>query len=484
MCRLNVLAGCLLSLFISGAVLADEPEKAPSLQDAKTINEIYDWMQHGFDKKIDRNADEKQNAVVFAEIYMPAGEKALEIAKADWEKNRAYDMKFSAFRYQVMAGIEGAEQNLETFFNELAAKKELSSFVEERRFQLFADKARETVKTPEKFDAFKAEIKTWINRKVQVAYPLAPTVLGVAEQYDGSAEQFAAELVKFIQSAECTLSASEKKNAVEVLNHLAEQYRFNRFTENAEKTVNTPESFDAFKTELKGWIDRGYDVSWTARLGLQIAEKNKVPAETFVQELVKYVQSPECSLSETAKKQAAATLEGKLRTAIGSDLKLYGKTLDDQDFNWESLRGKYVLVKFTATWCGPCKGEIPGMLKAYEKYHDKGLEIVSVYVWEHGSDPVEMVKKHVEKEKLPWIIISEALTVPEEKTAKAAGKSFWGNVAEVLGGKAKPQGPQKQSEYYAISGVPTMLLVDKEGKIIMTEARGEQLQAKLAEIFK
>jgi thiol-disulfide isomerase/thioredoxin len=147
-----------------------------------------------------------------------------------------------------------------------------------------------------------------------------------------------------------------------------------------------------------------------------------------------------------------------IRLVVGNDPKLYGRTIDDKDFDWTSLRGKYVLVKFTATWCGPCKMEVPGMLEAYKKYKDKGLEIVSVYVFQREADPVATVKEFVAEEKLPWIILSEALTE-----------------------KAKQP---KQGEYYAIQGVPTMVLVDKEGKVIMSEARGKALQNKLAEIFK
>ena len=146
----------------------------------------------------------------------------------------------------------------------------------------------------------------------------------------------------------------------------------------------------------------------------------------------------------------------------GEDFNLYGKTIQDEDFDWESLRGKYVLVKFTATWCGPCQEEIPGMLEAYEKYHDKGLEIVSVYIWESrasGKDiekQIEGIKKFVQQEKLPWIIISEPQTVKANQP---------------------PQG-----ETFDIQGVPTMLLIDKEGKVI-TEARGERLKQELKKLF-
>ena len=133
---------------------------------------------------------------------------------------------------------------------------------------------------------------------------------------------------------------------------------------------------------------------------------------------------------------------------------LYGKTLDNEDFDWESLRGKYVLVKFTATWCDPCKGTIPGLLEAYKKYHDKGLEIVSVYIWEEEPNAVATVKRFVEQEKLPWVILSESLT------AKA--------------------GQPPQGDAFGIQGIPTIALVDKEGKII---ALHDDYKQKLREAF-
>ena len=162
--------------------------------------------------------------------------------------------------------------------------------------------------------------------------------------------------------------------------------------------------------------------------------------------------------SKTPWKNSVATDWRKsLLTAYGGELKLYGKTLDDKDFDWDGLRGKYVLVQFTATWCGPCHAELPGMKEVYAKYHDKGFEIVSLYVFERGVNPVAEIKEHVENSKLPWIVISETLT--------------------------QKAGQPDYKESFAISSVPTMQLVDQEGKIIMTNARGKALQTKLAEIF-
>jgi len=139
-------------------------------------------------------------------------------------------------------------------------------------------------------------------------------------------------------------------------------------------------------------------------------------------------------------RRAAQLMASAGSYAVGSEFILYGKTLDNEDLDWESLRGKYVLVKFTATWCPPCTAAIPGMLEAYEQYRDKGFEIVSIYIGERGADPVATVRRFVEREELPWIILSEFLT------------------AEA--------GQPPQGEAFGIRVVPTMVLVDREGKVI------------------
>jgi thiol-disulfide isomerase/thioredoxin len=370
-----------------------------------------------------------------------------------------------------LAENKDVEQDIETFLNELPEGKIFQDFANEKRFDMFYDKAMMSVKTLDDFNKFKAELMPWINRSVEV-FSVSRYGFIVARQCKYPLQQFGDELKAYIQSEECALSEQEKKGAIELIDKNVIEFSFYDFVEKSQETVKTPESFAIFKTELKTWINK-YDVVQLTSFGCTIAEKNSVSAQEFVDEIKTFVQSSECTLTKVNKRIVLNKLDGVLRTALGSDPKLYGKMLDGNDFNWENLRGKYVLIKFTATWCGPCKGEIPGMLEAYKKYHDKGLEIVSVYIWE-GGDAVAVVKKAVEEEKLPWMIISEALTVGEQNKDSA--------VYSALSTFLKPA-VQKQGEYYAINGVPTMLLCDKEGKIIMTEARGEKLQSKLAEIF-
>lgn len=115
------------------------------------------------------------------------------------------------------------------------------------------------------------------------------------------------------------------------------------------------------------------------------------------------------------------------------------------------LRGKVVILDFWATWCGPCVAEIPNMLAEYEKYHDKGFEVVGISLDEERAD----VEKFVVENKIPWPIIF-------------AGKGWQDPVAQ----------------FYGISGIPQLVLIGRDGNVITLDIRGEKLGERLAELFK
>jgi thiol-disulfide isomerase/thioredoxin len=228
------------------------------------------------------------------------------------------------------------------------------------------------------------------------------------------------------------------------------------------------EKFAKLKDDVKKWTkgvvddtaERLFNDLLTAASSPAAVAVDKQIAEKTLKEITDYIGSDEYTKDVELRNQLLKHLKGVAARLVGADLNLYGQTINNETFDWNSLRGKIVLVKFTASWCGPCKMEIPGMRQAYEKYRSKGLEIVSVYVFEDGNSEtkaVDDVKKVVAEEKISWIILSEALT--------------------------KKKGGVPQAEKYSVQGVPTMLLVGKDGKVIATETRGEVLEEKLAELF-
>ena len=148
-----------------------------------------------------------------------------------------------------------------------------------------------------------------------------------------------------------------------------------------------------------------------------------------------------------------ALAEKGKRVAVGakySDIELVnpeGKKVKLSEYVPE---GKYVMLEFWASWCGPCRGEIPHLREVYKEYKDKGFEIVSISIDRKAED----WKKAMKEEKMVWTQLND----PGE---------FNGPVTQV----------------YNIQGVPTCIILDKEGHIFKTDMRGAQLDAVLDELY-
>jgi len=113
-------------------------------------------------------------------------------------------------------------------------------------------------------------------------------------------------------------------------------------------------------------------------------------------------------------------------------------------------QGNWVLVDFWASWCGPCKAEMPNVVEAYKKYHGKGFEIVGI---------------SFDKEKEPWV---KAITDWEMPWIHLSDLKYWNNAAV---------------EVYSVNAIPDNLLIDPKGIIVARGLRGQKLADKLAEIY-
>ena len=151
-------------------------------------------------------------------------------------------------------------------------------------------------------------------------------------------------------------------------------------------------------------------------------------------------------------------LEALKRVAIGKiapDFTL--KTDTDEDFTLSSLRGKIVLVDFWASWCVPCRKSYPHLKKVYEKYKDKGFEVVGVT----NDSNHDQWKKAIKEDELEWIQVADIFP------PRDAGPPF---TARVITSYAAPY-------------LPSTYLLDRDGKILAKQLHGEELDMKLAEIF-
>ena len=114
-------------------------------------------------------------------------------------------------------------------------------------------------------------------------------------------------------------------------------------------------------------------------------------------------------------------------------------------------KGKVVLVDFWASWCGPCRREMPNLVEAYKQYKGKNFEIVGVSLDQNG----EAWKKAIKDLKITWPQMSDL--------------KYW---------------DCEGSRLYAVSSIPHTVLIDGEGTILARGLHGEDLQEKLAEVLK
>ncbi|MBL9087730.1 MAG: TlpA family protein disulfide reductase [Planctomycetia bacterium] len=128
------------------------------------------------------------------------------------------------------------------------------------------------------------------------------------------------------------------------------------------------------------------------------------------------------------------------------------KDLDGKPVTLADYKGKVLLIDFWATWCGPCRAEMPNVIKAYTKYHAKGFEVLGISL--DRPNDVEKLKSYIKEKAMPWRQVHYS------------------------------EGPNDVASAYGVEGIPHTVLIGGDGKVIRIGLRGAALEKTLERLFK
>ncbi|MEY2877783.1 MAG: hypothetical protein RLZZ15_163, partial [Verrucomicrobiota bacterium] len=173
---------------------------------------------------------------------------------------------------------------------------------------------------------------------------------------------------------------------------------------------------------------------------------------------------------EALRQQAAEQLA---KLAKESDLKtkpleLAFTAVDGRAVDLAKLRGKVVLVDLWATWCGPCIAELPNIKQVYAAYREHGFEIVGIALENGRLLPADTPEQHAEKMAKAAKVLNDFTAKNEMPWPQYFDGKYWQN---------------DLAQRFAITAIPAMFLLDREGRVVSTNARGEALEREVRRLL-
>ncbi len=220
-----------------------------------------------------------------------------------------------------------------------------------------------------------------------------------------------------------------------------------------EQRAEKSKELNALEEEMTTITKEGINTNITNPVGVMLFKKNyysldNEECDALLQQIPAAYQNDEVIV------KIKEITEKKKETAVGkkfAELEMLtpeGKPVKLSDYVG---KGKVVLIDFWASWCGPCRREMPNLVEAYKQYKDKNFEIVGVSFDQTGDAWKDGIKKL-------------GITWPQMSDLK-----YWNS---------------EGAKVYAINSIPHTILIDGEGTIIARGLHGDELNAKLAEVIK
>ena len=248
------------------------------------------------------------------------------------------------------------------------------------------------------------------------------------------------------ENCELTLSLSSREMGVakgSPLNQEIQDYEKETNSLRKEMRSMTPEQREAAYAQLMKKTRQLYNKHTNDAVGAYALMAGELLESSNPQEIQEVIAIMGPNIKNMVPiKEFVTMLDAKGRTAEGS--KFVDFEGSDEQGNALKLsqfvgKGNYVLVDMWASWCGPCRREIPNLLQLYRKYHDKGLTILGVFVW----DKLENLKPAKEKEGILW----QQLIDSNETVTKL----------------------------YGVNGIPQIILFAPDGTIVKRDLRGKKM---------
>lgn len=238
------------------------------------------------------------------------------------------------------------------------------------------------------------------------------------------------------------VSVVNKQGKGSILNEKMNAYfaQFGKLQKDFSETTDTTKKEEIYKT-YNTLLDVILEQNANNPIGLylfmqKMYEMDKAQVEAALNQFPQFKSSTRVNNYIAALSQKERTSPGK--KYIDFEITYDGKTSKLSDY---VKPGKYTIVDFWASWCGPCMRQAVVLKEIYAEYKDKGLEIVGVAVWDEPQNTLEAIKT----KELPWHNILNAQTIP--------------------------------TDLYGISGIPCIIIIGPDGTILSRDKQGDELKA-------